>query len=235
MTETRVPKIGNLLHWLTWAYEDRVQGVWGSTFWDLLFYDGAVLVLRNPKTLGMKWAAWVSDRARNRWIDAQRFRVEQLARSSPAKLLSRDPTNRLIVNDAVREARLVASIGDCQLVLRLMDGGNVSVFWLHGDGLGGVVSPNAAFDETESVLTEIFGKRFESSEGIGRGQLPSSGYPPTTPPPSAPPPPPPPAPPALSPSPPLPPSRPSPLMSRPRQPLTGSHRLFPQPPPPRSA
>lgn len=165
-SDTGEPGVGQLLQTIPWASSGRFSGV----RWDLLVYERGLLALRNKKPMGSKWTAWLSDRARERWIEGQEQRVEQLSRMPPERLLTMDAENALITYDQITEGRLYASAVDTRLMLKLADGRELAFFWAHGDSLLGEISPSDAFDVIEVAFEHFLNDKLVASRESLLGQ-----------------------------------------------------------------
>lgn len=158
--------VGQLLETIPWASSGRFSG----SRWDLLVYERGLLALRNTKPMGSKWSAWLSDRARDRWIKGQEERMERLAQMPPERLLTIHPDNALLTYDQIAEGRLYASAVDTRLVLRLADGRELTYFWAHGDSLLGEISPSESFDVVEVAFEQFLGDKLVASRESLLGQ-----------------------------------------------------------------
>jgi Protein of unknown function (DUF2510) len=165
-SETSGPGVGQLLQTIPWASSGRFSG----TRWDLLVYERGLLALRNKKPMGSKWTAWVSIRARERWIEGQEERVGQLSRMPPERLLKIHAQNALITYDQITEGRLYASAVDTRLMLKLADGRELAFFWAHGDSLLGEISPSDGFDVIQVAFEHFLGDKLVASRESLLGQ-----------------------------------------------------------------
>ena len=165
-SDTSEPGVGQLLQTIPWASSGRFSGA----RWDLLVYERGLLALRNKKPMGSKWTAWLSNRARERWIEGQEQRVEQLSRMPPERLLTIHAENALITYDQITEGRLYASAVDTRLMLKLADGQELAFFWAHGDSLLGEISPSDGFDVIEVAFEHFLNDKLVASRESLLGQ-----------------------------------------------------------------